>query len=106
MRSKSKKPVGGVCSKSTFSISISICIYSGNWGVEGAVCKILELWGQHPQRNNLSKSATFKPILQRPHSVIGEISSAFPVNVNAVQSNDIKVCSWSLSLSMARICTQ
>ena len=49
----------------------NICIYSGNWGVEGAVCKILELWGQHPRRNNLSKSATFQPILQRPHSAMG-----------------------------------
>ena len=47
-----------------------ICIYLRNWGVEGAMCKFLEFLDQHPQRNNLSKSATSDPILQRPHSAM------------------------------------
>ena len=47
-----------------------ICIYLRNWGVEGAMCKFLEFLDQHPQRNNLSKLATFDPILQRPHSAV------------------------------------
>ena len=45
--------------------------YFGFWGVEGALCKILEILGQHPQRNYLSKSATFDPIFQLLHSVVG-----------------------------------
>ena len=42
----------------------------GNLGVEGAMCKILELYDQNPWRNNLPKLATFDPILQRPHSAL------------------------------------
>ena len=49
-----------------------ICIYLRNWGVEGAMCKFLEFLDQHPQRNNLSKLATFDPILQRPHSAVSQ----------------------------------
>ena len=40
----------------------AICFYLGFWGVEGALCKLLEILGQDPQRNYLSKSATFDPI--------------------------------------------
>ena len=47
-----------------------ICIYLRNWGVEGAMCKFLEFLDQHPQRNDLSKLATFESILQRPHSAM------------------------------------
>ena len=47
-----------------------ICIYLGNWGVEGAMCNILELLDQNPWRNNLSKLGTFDSILQRPHSAM------------------------------------
>ena len=47
-----------------------ICIYLRNWGVKGAMCKKFELLDQYPQRNNLSKLATFDPILQRPHSAM------------------------------------
>ena len=43
------------------------CIYLGNWGVQGAMCQVLELLDQNPWRNNLSKLATFESILQRPH---------------------------------------
>ena len=42
----------------------------GNWGVEGAMCKILELCDQNPRRNNWSKLGTFDSILQRPHSAL------------------------------------
>ena len=48
----------------------NICIYLGNWGVKGAMCKILEILDQNWQRNNLSKLATFDPIFQLPHSVM------------------------------------
>ena len=47
-----------------------ICIYLRNWGVEGAMCKILEFLDQHPQTKILSKLATFDLILQRPHSAL------------------------------------
>ena len=50
-----------------------ICIYLGNWGVEGAMCNILELLDQNPWRNNLSKLGTFDSILQRPHSALAPI---------------------------------
>ena len=36
------------------------------------MCKFLEFLDQHPQRNNLSKLATFDPILQRPHSALDD----------------------------------
>ena len=49
---------------------VHICIYLGNWGVEGAMCKILELYDQNPWRNNFPKLATFDHILQRPHSAL------------------------------------
>ena len=63
----------GVCSKRLFYKKIqipifNICNYLGKWGVEGAMCKILELLDQHPQRNNLSKLATVDPIFQHPYS--------------------------------------
>ena len=47
-----------------------ICIYSGNWGVEGAMCQILELLDQNLWRNNLSKLATFNSIFQLSHSAL------------------------------------
>ena len=34
------------------------------------MCKILELLDRHPQRNNLSKLATFDHIFQLPHSAL------------------------------------
>ena len=34
------------------------------------MCKIWELLGQYPRRNNLSKLATFDPIFQLPHSAL------------------------------------
>ena len=34
------------------------------------MCKILEPLGQHPQKNDLSKSATFDPIFQLLHSAM------------------------------------
>ena len=52
-----------------------ICIYLGNWGVEGAICNILELLDQNPWRNNLLKLGTFDSILQRPHSAMTEAVS-------------------------------
>ena len=48
----------------------------GNWGVEGAMCKILELCDQNPRRNNWSKLGTFDSILQRPHSAMLEDNTA------------------------------
>ena len=39
-----------------------------------ALCKILELLGQDPQRNYLSKSATFDPNFQLLHSAIYPIT--------------------------------
>ena len=46
-----------------------------NWGVEGAVCQILELYDQNPWRNYWSKLATFDLILQRPHSALIKLFS-------------------------------
>ena len=55
----------------TFQIFVfNICIKLGNWGVERAMCKILELYDQNPWRNNFPKLATFDPILQQPHSAL------------------------------------
>ena len=34
------------------------------------MCKILEILGQHPQRNDMSKLTTFDPIFQLTHSAI------------------------------------
>ena len=48
----------------------NICIYLGNWGVKGAMCKILEFFDQNCQRHNLSQLATFDPIFQLPHSAL------------------------------------
>ena len=47
-----------------------ICFYLGYLGVEGSMCKILELYDQNPWRNNLSKLLTFDPILQWPYSAL------------------------------------
>ena len=63
MRNKSKKPLGGVfhghdwCPKNPITkriivCKIDICSYLGYWGVEGAMCKILELYDKNPWRNN------------------------------------------------------
>ena len=53
-----------------FKYIFYFCFYLGFWGVEGALCKILELLCQYPQRNYLSKSATFDPIFQLLHSAL------------------------------------
>ena len=53
-----------------------ILIFLRNWGVEGAMCKHLEFLDQHPQRNDLSKLATFDPILQRPHSALVKVKTS------------------------------
>ena len=54
-----------------FQISVfHICIYLGYWGVEEAMCNILELHDKNPWRNNESNLTTFDLILQRPHSAM------------------------------------
>ena len=50
-----------------------ICFYLGYLGVEGAMCKILELYDQNPWTNYWSKMATLEPILQRPHIAVVNI---------------------------------
>ena len=40
------------------------------------MCKIWELLGQYPRRNNLSKLATFDPICQLPHSAMSYLGPA------------------------------
>ena len=52
------------------NISFPYLYFLGNRGVEGAMCKILELYDQNPWRNNLSKLLTFDPILQWPYSAL------------------------------------
>ena len=58
-----KPPTGCLDLFLVFQIFVfHICIYLGNWGVQGAMCQILELLDQNPWRNNLSKLATFNSI--------------------------------------------
>ena len=51
-------------------IFVNICIYLDFWGVKAALCKIWEILGQIPRRNNLSKLTTFDPVFQLPHSAM------------------------------------
>ena len=72
----------------------NICIYLGKWGVEGAMCKILELLDQHPQRNYLSKLATFGHIFQLPHSALITnficMNNSFPNFWQVLNFQDVK----------------
>ena len=65
---------------------VFICL--GKWGVEGDMCKILELYDQNSWRNILSKLATFDPILQRPHSALVHLAdSALPSSLSLISKN-------------------
>ena len=48
------------------------------------MCYILELYDKNPWTNNKSKLATFDPILQRPHSALGDWGERvqFPLSVD------------------------
>ena len=39
-------------------------------GIKAALCKIWEILGRNPRRNNLSKFTTFNPVFQLPHSAL------------------------------------
>ena len=57
-----------------FAYSTNICFqnlyFLDKWGVEGVICKHFEPLAHYPQRNNMSKLATFDPIFQLPHSAM------------------------------------
>ena len=44
----------------------------GFWGVKAALCKIWEILGQNPLRNNLSKFTTFDSVFQLQHSALSQ----------------------------------
>ena len=86
---------------SQLDFNLGVCKHCslGIWGVEGAVCKILELCDQNPWRNNLSKLATFDPISQRPHSALVRLCPALnQITFNPELQNQIK--SWKEDLNL------
>ena len=52
-----------------FQFLLHLCFW-GCGGIEGTICKILELLGKHPEKNDLSKSATFDPSFQLSRSAL------------------------------------
>ena len=57
-----------------FYVDVALWCYKWMGWVGMGMCNTLELLGQYPQRNYLSKSATFDPIFQLLHSALLEIT--------------------------------